>query len=248
MPGAPGPICGVLDLVCWFSDTFMAKRLQPEDVTIPRKNTKIPTNPRRPGPRSPEARPAAMRLATLAMAWMEQDRQLRVRQREELRRALATAADFRGWAATGADPMASAIKDVKSLTKAGSHFLAKDLEKELEDKKNEVLQLQKVADSMNRLADTESWENPVEVSYSHTVREGDGLGTRTQTLTLVDAGEARDAAATIEKKLVNWEKLRVLMLEDLKQRRRQVDEMEEGIAAFAESSRGVVDDVLAILH
>jgi hypothetical protein len=179
---------------------------------------------------------------------MEQDRQLRVRQREDLRRALASAAEFRGWAATGADPMASAIKDVKILTKAGSHFLAKGLEQELADKKTEVAQLKKVADSIHKLADTEDWEKPVEVSYCHTVRDGTGLATKTQTLILADAGEARDAAALIEKKLDNWEKLRVLMVEDLKQRRRQVDEMEDSISAFAESSRGVVDDVLAILH
>jgi hypothetical protein len=161
---------------------------------------------------------------------------------------LAKAAEFRGWGTTGADPIASAIKDVKNLTKAGSEFIAQDLEDELADKKTEVLQLQKVADSIHEMADNADFEGPVEVSYSHTAREGDGLATRVQTLTLADAGEAKDAATTIEKRLDNWEKLRAQMLEDLKRRQHQLSEMEDSIPAFAESSRGVVDDVLAILY
>jgi hypothetical protein len=180
---------------------------------------------------------------------MNQDRRLRIRQREELRRALAKAADLRGWAAAaGADPMALAIKDVKSLTKAGSQFLAQDLRDELADKKVEVSQLRELAESIHELADTADWEEPVEISYSHTAREGDGLATRTQTVTLVDAGEANDAAAAIEKKLDSWENLRIQMLDDIKGRQRQVKELEDSISAFAESSRGVVGDVLAILH
>jgi hypothetical protein len=189
-----------------------------------------------------------MKLASLAIAWMKQDGRLRVRQYEELRRALAKVAEFRGWAATGADPVAPAIKDVKSLTKAGSQFIAQELVEELADKKTEVSRLREVADSFHELADTAEWGGPVEVSYSHTAREGDGLATRTQTLTLVDAGEAKEAAATIEKKLDTWEKLRSQMLEDLKQQQHQLTEMEDSIPAFAEASRATVGDVLAILH
>ena len=144
--------------------------------------------------------------------------------------------------------MATAIKDVKTLTKAGSQFIAEELEVELAEKKAEVTELKGVAESMHELADTADWEEPVEVSYSHTARNGDGLATKTQTLTLADAGEARDAAAAIEKRLDTWEKLRIQMLEDLKQKQRQLGEMEESIPAFAESSKTVVGDVLAILH
>ncbi len=192
-------------------------------------------------------RQAALKLASLAMAWMKQDRQLRVRQREELRRALARAAEFRGWAAIGGDPMESAIKDVKSLTKSGSNFIAQELEAELADKKIEVSQLREVAISIHELAGTADWGDPVEVSYSHTVRAGDGRATRPETLNLVDAGEAKEAAATIEKRLDTWEKLRGQMLDDLKRRQRQVNEMRDSISAFAESSRGLVGEVLAIL-
>ena len=83
--------------------------------------------------------------------------------------------------------------------------------------------------------------------YSHTVRDGEGLATRTETLSLVDAGEAKAAAASMEKKLDNWEKLRAQMLVDLKLRQRHLNEMRDSISAFAEFSRSVVDDVLAIL-
>lgn len=178
---------------------------------------------------------------------MKQDQQLGVRQTQELRRALATTAEFKGWAAIGTDPVTSAMKDVKSLTKAGSQYIAKDLENEVADKKTEVSRLKKVADSINEMAGTDDWEEPVEVTYSHTVREGDGLATRTEILSLVDAGEAKAAAASIEKKLDNWEKLRAQMLIDLKLRQRQLNEMRDSISAFAEFSRCVVDDVLAIL-
>ena len=187
-------------------------------------------------------------MASLALAWMKQDRELRVRQREELRRALTTAAESRGWAVSGADPMASAIKDVNKLTKAGSKVIAQELADELADKKKEVSQLKKVANSMYKLAGAEDWEDPVEVSYSHTARDGNGLATKTQTVTLVDATEAKEAAAAIERKLETWEKLRVQMLDDLKGQQRQLNEMEESISAFAESSKGLVGDVLAILH
>ena len=178
---------------------------------------------------------------------MKQEGLLRVRQREELRRALTKAAEFRGWTGTGADPMGSAIKDVKSLTKAGSHFIALALEDELENKRNEVSQLREVAESINELADTADWEEPIEVSYSHTARDGDGLATKTQTVTLLNEGEAKDAAAAIVKRLDNWEKLRVQMLEDLKRKQHLLVEMEDVIPAFAESSREVVNDVLTIL-
>ncbi len=143
--------------------------------------------------------------------------------------------------------MASAIKDVRTLTKAGKQFIAEELEVEVEDKRTEVTQLQGVAESINEMADTADFEEPVEVSYSHTARNGDGLATKTQILTLADAGEARDAAASILKRLDTWEKLRIQMLENLKQEQIQLGEMEESISAFAESSRSVVGDVLAII-
>ena len=117
----------------------------------------------------------------------------------------------------------------------------------LAGKKIEVSQLREVADSIHELADTADWGDPVEVSYSHTVRDGDGLATKTEILNLVDAGEAKEAAATIEKKLDTWEKLRCQMLDDLKRRRHQLNEMRDNISAFAESSRSLVGDVLAIL-
>jgi hypothetical protein len=179
---------------------------------------------------------------------MKQEQHLGVRQREQLRRAVATAAEFRGWMESGADPAAPAIKDVKNLTIAGSEALAQALVEEMARKKKEVLELQKVADSLYELAEKDDFEEPIEIDYFHTAREGDGLATRTQTVVLTSATEATDAAAAIEKKLDSWEKLRVQMVEDLKVQQKQLKELENLIAEFAEASRSVVGDVLAILH
>lgn len=187
-------------------------------------------------------------MASLALAWMDQDRELRVRQREELRRALTAAAEYRGWAATGENSVASAIKDVNKLTKVGSKVIAEELAEELADKKVETAQLREVAESIHELAGNGDWEDPIEVSYCHTVRDGDGLATKTQILTLADATEAKDAAAVIERKIDSWEKLRAQMQDHLKLRQKKVKEMEGSIPDFAESSKGLVDDVLAILH
>lgn len=221
---------------------------QTEDSTIPRKKPETLKAPRKATPRSPDSRQTAIKLASLALAWMKQEQTLGVRQREELRRAVATTADLRGWTETGADPAASAIKDVKNFTKAGSEYITEALSEEMARKKREVTQLQKVADSLYKLAETADFEEPIEVDYHHTAREGDGMATRTQTATLTNAGEATDAAAMIEKKLDNWEKLRLQMVENLKVEQRQLKDLEHVIPDFAEASRTVVGDVLAILH
>jgi hypothetical protein len=179
---------------------------------------------------------------------MAQDGQLRVRQREELRRALATAAEIRGWTYSSKDPMTVAVKEVETLTKVGSSYIAKEIEGELKGKKTEVTELQEVAASIHELADNGDWEDSVEISYAHTAREGDGLATKTEIVTLASGAEAQEAAATIEKRLETWDKLRAEMIEDLKQKRRKLREMEKSIPSFAEASKSVVVDVLAILY
>jgi hypothetical protein len=188
-----------------------------------------------------------LKLAALATAWLTQDRQLRVRQREELRRTLTEVAEARNWVAARADPEASPLQDVEDLTRAGMRLVQQELVEELTEKKNEVSELREVADSLRRLAGAGDWGGPVEVSYSHTVRQPDGLVTKKRTLTLVDTAEAEEAAAGIEKRLDAWENLRSRMQEDLERRQRQLREIADNVSAFAVASGTLVSDVLAIL-
>ena len=74
------------------------------------------------------------------------------------------------------------------------------------------------------------------------------LVTKTEELTFADAEEAERAARTIENKLDSWERLRAQMLEDLKRRQEQLEELKERLAAFTESFRGLVVEVFAILY
>ena len=200
-------------------------------------------------PQSVHARPTAVKIASIAIAWIKQEHKLRVRQREELRRALAEAAEFRNWIASGPDPAAPALKDVMSLIRAGAKQMDKELAKAVAEKKKESQNLQKVADSLQKLADKKKgWDEPIEVDYHFTGREGDRLATKTETFILANQDEAKDALAAMEKKFNSWETLRNQMLEDLKAQQKQVKGLQSEIQAFAEASRGLVDDVLAILY
>lgn len=196
---------------------------------------------------NPESGATSLKLASLAAAWLTQDRELKVRQREELRRALNRVAEIRTWVASETDPPTTALQDVEDFTQTGLRLIQKELRDELADKKKEVSRLKKVAEALKDLAGTDGWEDPVEVSYSHTVRQADGLATQTDTLTLVDTGEAEEAAAAFEKKLDNWEKLRSQMQDDLERRKRDLKEVAKFVSAFAASSETVVVDVLDII-
>jgi hypothetical protein len=145
-------------------------------------------------------------------------------------------------------PVASAIRDVEDLTEKGMRVIQRTLGDELADKKAETSQLRGVADSLSKLAETGTWGNPVEVSFSHTVRRPDGLVTKTETLTLADSEEAKDAAGAMERKFDGWEKLRSQMQGELEKEQDRLKEIAGDISGFAESSRGIVSDVLVILH
>lgn len=196
---------------------------------------------------SPELVPTSLKLASLAAAWFTQNRKLRVRQREELRRAINTVAEVRAWVVSRADPPQSVIQDVEDVTQSGLDLVQQELLEELASKKEEVSHLREVAEVLRELARNDRWEDPVEVSYSHTVRKGGELATQHETLTLVDTAEAEEAAATFERKLKNWELLQNQMQDDLERRRRQLTEAAESVAAFAAFSAGLVADVLAII-
>jgi hypothetical protein len=72
-----------------------------------------------------------------------------------------------------------------------------------------------------------------------------GLVTKTVTLNLNDATEALNAAAAIEKRMESLGKLRDLMIEDLKDKQRQIKVMRKGLSAFVSSSNGVIVDLVS---
>ncbi|MDH5590755.1 MAG: hypothetical protein OEZ65_10630 [Gemmatimonadota bacterium] len=201
------------------------------------------------GASSPEATEVGRALASIALAWLSQGRQLKVRQREDLRRSIATAAESFGWDTIDLDQLETATKNVSKLTRSGTRSIARQLEDELAVKKAEMSHLKKTAASVRKLSEKADFAEPIEVSYTHTAREGSQrLVTRTETLTLVEPSEAKEAADTIEKRLDGWDKLRVQMVDDLKRRQGQLEELRESVSEFAESSKGLVREVFAVMH
>ncbi len=201
--------------------------------------------------KSPELDGAGREMASLALERLRQDGRLRVRQREQLRRALSTAADALGWpSAPGSDTdkIKAATKDMAKLADGGARSLEQDLVELLAEKKTEMQRLEKVAQEIQELAADAKTSYPAVIEYSHTARDGSrGLVTKTETLTLNDADEALSAAASIEKRLESFAKLRDQMIEDLKHRQRQVAEMREELPSFVASSNALVAEVIATL-
>lgn len=184
----------------------------------------------------------------MAKAWANQDGRLRVRQREQLRRALAAAAESLDWAMINEDEVEIATRDVAKLTEAGKRALTQDVVEELASKKTEMSELEKVANSMRALAEKDDFADPVEISYLRTAREADQLVTKTESLTLAEAQEAEDLANLIEKKMNSWGKLREEMIEHLKREQQQLDELEDTLPEFVQHSKGTVREVFATLY
>jgi hypothetical protein len=199
----------------------------------------------------PELEEVSRKMATIALQKSRQEGALKVRQREQLRRALAAAAESLGWdliPGENADRVAAATRDMTQLADAGAKSLERDLEGLLDGKKNEMKELKKVVKTVSALAVDKKAEFPTEIDYSLTARNGTrGLFTKTETLTLNDADEALSAAAALEKRLDNVTKLRDEMLIELKGKLRQVVDVRRDSAAFVESSNRLVVDVLANL-
>ncbi len=222
--------------------------LVPREADISPKEAKK-TKTTRTIPRSTEAVQVGRSLAVLALAWVKQEGQLRVRQREQLRRALAAAAEILEWATISEDRLDITADDVLKLTKNGTQAIAKDLADELAAKKTEMSQLKKSAATIAKLATKGDFSDPIEVSYTHTAREAtSGLVTRVETATLLEPQEALDTAATIEKKTESWGKLREQMIEDLKQKQRRLEEMKASMSEFVEASKRILVEVFATFH
>ncbi len=190
-------------------------------------------------------------LASLALERLRQDGSLVIRQREQLRRALATAGEVLDWniiPGERSDRAAVVKKDVKALAEFGAETLEQDLARQLKEKKAEIKVLEEVTAQLRALAEDEDTEYPAQIEYAHTGRDAHRrLVTKTEELVLKDADEASSAADKIEKKLENYAKLRDEMLEDLKHERRQLGKMREGLGKFVADSNGLVLEVLATL-
>jgi hypothetical protein len=198
---------------------------------------------------TPELSDTARTLALLALEKVRQNGTLGVRQGETLRRAFTKAAGAFRWDSlpeSGVDRAAVAARDVTKLADSGAELLERDLAELLTRKKGEIVQIKKVTKSILALAADTSMSYPTEVEYSHTMRSAlGGLVTKTVTLHLRDATEALNAAAAIEKRLEGLGKLRDQMLEDLKDRQRQIRAMRKGLSGFVKSSDGVLAELLA---
>ncbi len=201
--------------------------------------------------RAPEVQRAARELGSLALARVRQGGSLKIRQRVQLRRAIATAGEFLAWApmaAQGKDAMGKASKDVADLTKRAAKWMADELAEELAAKKAELARLERTADSMRELAERDEEAYPAEISYTHTSRHAsEGLVTKTETVVLHSPEEAEEAAHRIETKLDSWGKLREQMVGELKQKQVQLQEMKHSLSDFVESTEGLLDDVIATL-
>jgi hypothetical protein len=201
---------------------------------------------------SPEVAPVARELASIALVQMQQGGQLSIRQREGLRRTFATVAEHLGWDALEAgvaDPIDVATRDLLRLAERGARLLDDQLTDELADKKTETSRLGQVLKAIGKLAEDDSFGEPVEVAYRHTAKDGaQGWVTKEATVTLTSASEAQQAARGIENNVDGWDRLREDMVSELKRRRRQLAEMKKTLPSFLQSSRGLLSEVLASLH
>lgn len=193
----------------------------------------------------------AREVTSLALVRLKQGGRLNVRQREDLRRALASAGEQLEWGMTAAhsdDPVAAVTSTVKRLVRSGARSLKREVAEDLTEKKREEKQLEKVIEQIRSLAADSSVEYPVEISYTHTARDAaSGLVTKTETLIFENADEALQAAKKIEKRMGRWSKLRTQMLDDLKQRQKRVGDVTSNLSEFVDSSRGLLRDIIVTL-
>lgn len=201
--------------------------------------------------RSPEMKRVTGQLAEIAVARVKQQGRLKVRQREQLRRAIAKAGETLGWAATApfkSDPVAELSKEVGKLVKRGARRMKRNVRHELEEKESEIAQLRKVVKAVEELADDPD-SLPAEITYSHTARHASlGLVTKTETLELENEEEARKAANKMKKRIKRWSKYRDQMLEELEQERQYLRATTQNLSEFVDSSRPVLGEVLATMH
>ena len=215
---------------------------------MPKKTVEGPRSVKKVRPRSAELHDVSRQLATLALAQVDQEGHLGVRQREQLRRALATAGEALGWAgrvAGSVDGVGEVSKDILTMAKGGAKAMAKDLAEELAGKKTEISQVKRAAATVTKMANSKKTTYPTEITYHFTVRDATGdLVTKTETLPMENADEAFSAVTTIEKNPTGKLKLKDLMIADLKQKQKQVEVMTKTLSDFIEYAHDLTRDVL----
>jgi hypothetical protein len=193
---------------------------------------------------------AERRLASLALDRLRKDGVLGVRQHETLRRTLAFAGDALGWdllPGSTKDRVKAVKKDMARLTEAGAEQLNRDITTLLAQKKKEIVVLRKVAATVRDLAKSAKTTYPTEVEVSFTQRSALGsYVTKTETLALNDATEALRIADELTNREESRAKARDQMVEELKERRRQLGAMKRDLPSFVESSHELVTELLAL--
>lgn len=190
----------------------------------------------------------ARELASIALVRMRQEGRLSVRQHEGLRRAFASAAGLFGWVGLEDgthESMEAATRDLMTLAEQGARFLDDELAAELAEKKEETSRLKQVAKAIGPLAEKGDFDEPVEIPYCHTAKEGaQRWVTKVTRLTLTNSTEAEEAARGIEKNIEAWDKLRAEMFAELKGKQRELVEMRKTLPSLLQSSRGLLSEVL----
>lgn len=190
-------------------------------------------------------------LAKLSVRRVKKAEALNVRRREQVRRALAMAGEELGWAQVVAlrdDPLEVAARDVKEMLRTGLRSLKQVLRRETAKKEAEGELLEEVLETVRALAEDPDSEYPVEITYTHTARDGgQGFVTKTETVEVGDPEEAKAAAKKIEQSLPTWSKYQQEMLEDLHRRRQSLDEASRNLSDVLDSWNGLFREVLVTL-
>jgi hypothetical protein len=198
---------------------------------------------------SPELLQVSRQLAQLAVA--QQENPFSPRQREELRRALATAGEALRWSDNRAgidDLVAGVTPDVTALTENGFDLLERDLVEERARKMTEVARLTEIAKSTRELAENPNSTYPAEITYSYTVRDPfHRLITKTAVSKVSDPREALGAAVALDKSMEGRTKLTDLMVIDLEERRVRLRSMRRTVPDFVVSARELIAEVLVNL-
>jgi hypothetical protein len=217
----------------------------------PKAKSKAPALDR-PSPRSAEFRRLGRQVAALALIRTSQGGRLNVRQKEELRRALAEAGEVLLWnelTVGVADPVAVVSDELVRVTKSGVRVIEKEVEVELKEKKSEMKRLEVVVAKARKLAESKNPKLPTEISYSHTARAAaQGLVTKTETVTITAADEAGSCADQIEKSLNRWESLRDQMVDELQRKQAQIEIVQGNVPEFVKSQVRMIKEVMAVLH
>jgi hypothetical protein len=155
---------------------------------------------------------------------------------------------FLSWEAISGNDLEIATRDIAKLARSGTRSIRRELEREAEDKRTEIVRLRAAARPLREVAEEPESVYPLEFSYSYTARlPSRGLVTKTEPLTLADAEEARAAADTGERRSEAWDKLRREMLEELRLREQRWVQLSSSLRSFAGASRGMVREVRAML-